>query len=149
MKARAMTTTESKPVPIPDDQSAPFFEAAVRHELLILRCNACDHPMWPASHSGSLPVTPRCQKCFAPDLSWVPASGRAELYSFVVMHQLYPGFKDEVPYNIAMVELEEGVRCLSNIVGCDNAELEIGMKLEVTFEDLNDQVSIPKFRRAK
>ena len=145
-----MTTTEStKPVPIPDDASRPFFDGAKRGELMILRCRACGHPMWGTSHSGSLPITPRCHACFADDLEWVAASGKGTLYSFVIMHQPYPGFEDEVPYNIALVELEEGVRCISNVVGCDNAELEIGMPLEVVFDALDDEVSLPMFRRSE
>lgn len=145
-----MATTESKkPVPIPDEASAPFFDGAKRGELMILRCGACGHSMWGTSHSGSLPVTPRCHACFSDGLDWVAASGRASLYSFVIMHQPYPGFEDEVPYNIALVELEEGVRCISNVVGVENDELEIGMPLEVTFEALSDDVSLPMFRRSE
>jgi uncharacterized OB-fold protein len=64
------------------------------------------------------------------------------------MHQPYPGFENEVPYNIALVELEEGVRCISNVVGCENSDLRIGMALEVVFEDLSDEVTLPKFRSA-
>ena len=145
-----MSTSQSKrPIPVPDEPSQPFFDGAKRHELMILRCRSCGHPMWPASHAGSLPLTPRCHACFSADLEWTAASGKAMLYSFAVMHQPYPGFEDEVPYNIALVELEEGVRCLSNIVGCDNSDLAIGMPLEVVFEDLDDEVSLPKFRSAR
>lgn len=145
-----MATTESKkPVPIPDEASQPFFDGAKRGELMILRCGACGHFMWGTSHAGSLPITPRCHTCFADDLEWVAATGKATLYSFAIMHQPYPGFEDEVPYNIALVELEEGVRCISNVVGVDNGDLEIGMSLEVTFEVLSDDVSLPMFRRSK
>jgi uncharacterized protein len=145
-----MSTSQSKrPIPVPDEQSKPFFDGAKRRELMILRCRSCGQPMWPASHAGSMPVSPRCHACFSPELDWVPASGKATLYSFAVMHQPYPGFEDEVPYNIALVELEEGVRCLSNVVDCDNSDLEIGMPLEVVFEDLDDEVSLPKFRSAR
>ena len=144
-----MATTEyTRPIPTPDEASRPFFDGALREELMILRCAACGHRMWGASHSGSLPVQPRCHECFAPDLEWVPASGRATLYSFAVMHQPYPGFEDAVPYNIALVELEEGVRCLSNVVGCANDELRVGMSLEVVFDRVSDEVALPRFRAA-
>jgi uncharacterized OB-fold protein len=143
------TTKGTKPVPVPDEQSQPFFDGAKRHELMILRCGSCGHPMWPASHAGSLPLSPRCHRCFASDLRWDVASGKATLYSFVVMHQPYPGFEDEVPYNIALVELEEGVRCISNVVGCENADLQIGMPLDVVFDDLDDEVALPRFRSAQ
>jgi len=145
-----MATTESKkPIPVPDEESQPFFDGARDGKLMILRCRVCSHPMWGTSHSGSMPVTTRCHSCFSNELEWVPASGKATLYSFAVMHQPYPGFEDEVPYNIALVELEEGVRCISNVVDCDNDELEIGMPLEVTFEAWNDDVSLPMFRRSR
>ena len=64
------------------------------------------------------------------------------------MHQVYdPAFADEVPYNIAVVELDEGVRMTTNVVGCANEELQIGMPLEVTFERVSEDVAIPRFRR--
>src|ERR1700678_3563506 len=100
------STHNSRPVPVPDDASLPFFEGARQHLLMLLRCRNCQHPMWPASHSGSLPVTSNCHQCFSDDLTWEAASGSGTLYSFAVMHQPYPGFEDDVPYNIALVELD-------------------------------------------
>jgi hypothetical protein len=80
-------------------------------------------------------------------LDWAPASGRATLYSFALMHQVYDeAFAAEVPYNIAVVETEEGVRLTSQVVDCANEELKIGMALEVTFERVSDEVAIPRFR---
>jgi uncharacterized OB-fold protein len=140
---------DPRPVPVPDEASLPFFEGTRRHQLMLLRCRDCQHPMWPASHSGSLPVTSNCHRCFSADLDWVAAEGTATLYSFAVMHQPYPGFEDDVPYNIALVELSEGARCLSTVVGCHLADLVIGMPLTVVFEELNDQFSLPKFRRSE
>lgn len=142
------TPSPGKPVPTPDAASQPFFDGANRGELMIRRCRACGAAMWPASHSGSLPVSPRCLTCFSPDLDWVAATGKASLYSFVVVHQPYPGFQDDVPYNVALVDLEEGPRILSQVVECENADLAVGMPLEVTFEQRSDAVSIPMFRRA-
>jgi uncharacterized OB-fold protein len=86
--------------------------------------------------------------CFAPGLAWVAASGAATLYSFTIVHQPYPGFEDDVPYNVALVELAEGPRLLSSIVDCDNADLRVGMPLEVVFERWTDDVTLPKFRSA-
>jgi uncharacterized OB-fold protein len=95
------------------------------------------------------PLRPRCVRCFSAELAWAPAGGRGTLYSFALMHQVYdPAFADQVPYNIAVVELDEGVRMTTNVVGCANAELWIGMPLEVTFEQVSDEVAIPKFRRS-
>ena len=103
------------------------------------------------SPTGGLgtPLRPRCIGCFSADLEWAPAGGRGTLYSFALMHQVYdPAFADEVPYNIAVVELDEGVRMTANVVGCANEELRIGMPLVVTFEQVSEEVAIPKFRRS-
>ncbi len=95
------------------------------------------------------PLRPRCVQCFSADLEWAPAAGRGTLYSFALMHQVYdPAFAEDVPYNIAVVELDEGVRMTTNVVGCANEELWIGMPLEVTFEHVSEEVAIPKFRRS-
>lgn len=136
----------AKPVPVPDEGSAPFFDGALQGKLMLLRCRRCDTFMSPTAYLG-VPVRPRCVNCFARELEWAPSSGRATLYSFALMHQLYDeAFAAELPYNIAVVETEEGVRLTSQVVGCPNHELEIGMQLEVMFERRSDEVAIPKFR---
>jgi uncharacterized OB-fold protein len=143
------SASNPRPFPVSDEASRPFFEGARQHRLMLLRCQNCHHPMWPASHSGSLPVTSHCHRCFSADLDWQIADGGGFLYSFAVMHQPYPGFEDDLPYNIALVELTEGVRCLSTVVGCKNEDLVVGMPLQVVFEDLDEQISLPKFRRSE
>jgi uncharacterized OB-fold protein len=138
----------AKPVPVPDEESRPFFEGALEGRLMLRRCPACGAFMWPVGGIGT-PLRPRCVECFSGKLEWAASSGTGTLYSFVLMHQVYdPAFADDVPYNIAVVELDEGVRMTTNIVGCPNDELEIGMRVEVTFEQLSEQVALPKFRPA-
>ena len=141
VEAPGEVETYKKPIPVPDEATRPFFEGAKRHELMLQRCTACGMTMWP--------VKPRCINCFSPKIEWAQASGRGTLYTFTLMHQVYdPGFADEIPYNVSVVELEEGVRFTTNVVDCPNAELRIGMPLEVTFEDITDEISLPKFRPA-
>jgi hypothetical protein len=144
-----MTTTTAappKPVPVPDPASAPFFAGALRGELMLLRCRACATFLSPTAYLRA-PRRPRCPACFSGELDWQPASGRATLYSFAIMHQLYDeAFAAELPYNLAVVETEEGVRLTSQVVGCANEDLAIGMPLTVTFERLSDAVAIPRFR---
>ena len=125
-----------RPVPAPDEASAPFFAGAARGELMLQRCNACGAFMWP--------VKPRCVDCFSGDVEWTPAAGRAMLYSFAVVHQRYPGFDE--PYVVATVETPEGVRFNTSIVGAGPGELEIGMPLEVVFDPVSDDVVVPRFR---
>jgi len=133
------TTVQSlRPVPVPDEASAPFFEGGARGELMVQRCASCGAFMWP--------VKPRCVECFSGEVEWTPASGRAELYSFVVVHQRYPGFEE--PYVVATVETPEGIRFNTSIVGVDPGELEIGMPLAVVFEQVSDDVALPKFKPA-
>ncbi len=135
-----------KPVPPIDATSRPFFDGALEGRLMIRRCRSCGTFMWPAGGIG-MPLRPRCVACFSGDVEWAPSSGRATLYSFAIMHQLYDeAFAAEIPYNIAVVETEEGVRLTSQVVDCPNARLEIGLALDVTFERMSDEVAVPKFR---
>jgi uncharacterized OB-fold protein len=130
------TTEQSqRPVPVPDGASAPFFEGAARGELMLQHCLACGAFMWP--------VKSRCVECFSADVEWSAATGRAELYSFVVVHQRYPGFDE--PYVLATVVTPEGVRFNTSIVGADPDELRIGMQLTVVFDSVSDDVVVPKF----
>jgi hypothetical protein len=128
-----------RPVAVPDEISAPFFDGARQGRLMLQHCSACDR--W------SFPVRERCPHCFAAGPAWREASGRGSLYTFTIMHQVMnPGFASAVPYNIAQIDLDEGVRMTANIVGIGNDALRIGMKLEVVFEAAGETVSLPKFR---
>jgi uncharacterized protein len=130
------TTEQSqRPVPVPDEASAPFFAGAARGELMLQHCRVCGASMWP--------VKSRCVECFSAEVEWSAASGRGELYSFVVVHQRYPGFDE--PYVLATVVTPEGVRFNTSIVGADPDELRIGMELTVVFDAVSDDVVVPKF----
>jgi uncharacterized OB-fold protein len=134
-----MTTTSNRPIPAPDERSAEFFSAAKEGRLLIKRCSNCGRYMAPQRDI--------CDACTSEKLEWAQASGKGTIYSFVIMHQiLHPGFRDEGPYNVASIELEEGPRIISNIVGTPNGEIRVGMKVEAVFEELAGGVSVPKFR---
>ena len=129
----------SKPIPVVTPALAPFFEAARRGVLTVQRCDSC----------GRFRFPPRelCPHCLASSASWAPVSGRGEVFSFNVMHQVYhPGFAAEVPYAVAVVQLEEGARMVSNVIGVKPHELKCGMPVEVVFEKLNDEITLPKFR---
>lgn len=133
--------TYHKPIPVPDETSLPFFQGARAHRLMIQRCAACGAAHWP--------VKTRCAVCLSTQIAWMQASGRATLYTFSLVHQVvHPGFASEVPYILAEVDLQEGLRVISTIVDCPQAELCIGMPLDVTFLDITDEVSLPAFRPA-
>ena len=128
-----------KPLPRGDEESKGFWEACRRHELYVQKCRTC----------GALRYYPRalCPACLSDDTDWILSSGRGTVYTYTVMHQNQAiGFREELPYVLAYVELAEGVRMLTNIVGCAPEDLRIGMPVELTFEDANDEVALPKFR---
>ena len=136
-----MSQTVSKPIPVPDEISGPFFDGARSGKLMLQHCTGCD--------GWSFPVRERCPHCFAARLEWRAASGKGTLYTFAIMHQMMnPGFASSMPYNVSQIDLLEGVRMISNVVGIANADLRIGMSLEVTFDDVGDNVRVPKFRPA-
>lgn len=131
-----------KPLPEITAESRPFWEGCRRHELLVQRCRAC----------GARQHYPRsvCGSCWSDNLEWLPSAGRGTVYSFTVTHRTQArGFKDELPYVLAWVELEEGVQMLTNLVGCDPATLTVGMPVRVTFEDVASEISIPRFTPAQ
>lgn len=135
-----MTETVAKPLPNISDFNRPFWEGARKHEFRLQRCNACSR-IW-------APNGPVCPFCFSTDYRWDKLSGRGKVASWVVFHKLYhPGFAKDIPYNVAFIELDEGPRIIANVVGTPNQDITIGMPVEVTFEDVNDQISIPRFKK--
>lgn len=130
-----------KPLPYIHEETKLFWEGTKKHELWLQKCRDC----------GQFRYYPRafCPHCFSGNAQWVKASGRGTVYSFTVSYRpATPAFKNDVPYNIAIVELVEGVRMMSNIVSCRNEDLKIGMPVEVVFEDVSPQVTLPKFKPA-
>lgn len=127
-----------KPIPAISAEMRPFYEGAQRGELLVQRCTACAALRFPARAI--------CSNCLATTADWVHVSGNGEIYSFNVMHQVYhPGFADEVPYAVVIVQLAEGVRILSNLIDVAPADIRIGMPVHVVFEEVSDDVTLPKF----
>ena len=132
-------TTVAKPLPQPGPDMVPFFEAARRHELVVQRCAGCNTMRFPARAI--------CSRCLARDAAWVPVSGRGTVFSFAIMHQaVHPGFAAEVPYAVVVIQLDEGPRLLSNLIDCPTGDVRIGMPVEVTFDDVAPDVTLPKFR---
>jgi len=128
-----------KPLPAVTEDGAPYWEACRQGRLEVQRCAGCGHLHWPPSVL--------CPRCLAGDTAWVPLSGRGTIYSYIIVHRpQHPAFFDDVPYNVAIVELEEGIRMHTNIVGCPNEALRIGLPVEVVFQKLTDELSLPKFR---
>ena len=128
----------NKPLPEITLDNQPFWDACKRHELSLQKCQDCGHLRNPG---------PICPNCLSMNSEWVRVSGRGKVYTYVVMHQRYhAGFADELPYNVTIVELDEGPRLLTNIVGCKNEDIRIGMEVDVVFEDITEEVTLPKFK---
>jgi uncharacterized OB-fold protein len=133
--------TYLKPLPEEDKWSGPFYAAAHEERLSAQRCTATGRFFFPPA-----PVSP-----FTRDKNWTweTLSGKGRIASYVVMHQKYfPGFGDEVPYPVIEVELEEGVRLLSNIIDLGDRPIEVGMPVEVVFNKATDEFTLPLFRPA-
>jgi uncharacterized OB-fold protein len=106
---------------------------------VVQRCGTCGALRFPAREV--------CSRCLSREVSWVPVSGRGTVWSFVVMHQAaHPWFAARVPYAVVQVELEEGVRMISNLLDVPPAEMRIGMPVEVVFDPVADGVVLPRFR---
>jgi uncharacterized protein len=131
-------TTAPKPIPEPDETSEPFWKATLEGKLLLMKCSDCG--------GFRLPSRQHCDRCLSAKFEWTPASGRGTVRSFGRMHQVYhPAFAEEVPYTLAIVELEEGPRLPTNIVDLDGREVRVDMPVELTWERHED-VALPKFR---
>ncbi|MEU8774974.1 Zn-ribbon domain-containing OB-fold protein [Streptomyces sp. NPDC048606] len=130
-------------LPEVDEFTRPYWEAAGRGSLLLRRCADCAR----AHHY------PRefCPHCWAGEdrVTWEPASGRATLYTWSVVHRNdLPPFGARVPYVAAVVDLEEGPRMMTEVVDCPHEGLRVGMPLEVAFREAAESVHVPVFRRA-
>ena len=130
-----------KPIPVITPEMRPFFEAAKRHQLVVQRCQQCGTYRFPAREI--------CSNCLSRAAAWVPVRGAGEVFSYNVMHQVYhPGFADEVPYAVVVVKLAEGAKMNSNLVGVPPPAIRIGMRVQVVFEEISDEVTLPKFAPA-
>ncbi len=125
-------------IPKPTPETAHYWDGTRNGELRLQRCNACQHTYFPPR--------PFCPDCSSRDVAVFKASGQGTLYSYVISHLKSPGF--EPPYAIAVVELAEGPRLMANIFDCPQTPeaLVLDMPLEVTWEKLTDEITLPQFR---
>ena len=141
--AEAAASSPAKLLPRPESRAltAPFWEATRRHELVIQRCRQCS--------SWVFHPREQCPVCFSRELAWTPVSGRGRVYAFTVVHQpAHPAFQSETPYTYAVIQLEEGVRMVSNVVGCAPAEVRVDMPVVAVFDDVSPEWTLVKFKPA-
>lgn len=117
------------------DVAIPFWDATRERQLVLQWCSACDRPIH----------YPRevCPSCLGTDLEWRQASGKGEVYAFTVTHE-----PEREPYVVALIALEEGVRMMSNVVGCEPSAVSVGLPVSLTWEDLSDGRALPQFQPA-
>jgi uncharacterized OB-fold protein len=128
-----------KPLPRGEEYNGEFYQFCKRHELRFQRCLACK--AW--RHM------PRecCAACGSLDWTWESSSGKGRVFSWTVVHRaLQPAFAEDVPYVVAIIELEEGVRMVSHVVGLAAGELRLDLSVEVAFDDVTPEVTLPTFR---
>jgi len=140
MEVKSGQYHESKPLPETDSVSAVFFEAAAEGRLLFQQCGACSHrQFYPRALCTACGETPE----------WVEASGRGTVHTFTVVRQYgAEPFKGELPYVVAMIELDEGVRMMGNVTGIDPEEVRIGLEVEAYALLAEEKVGIPYWRPA-
>ena len=129
----------NKPLPTIVGETKPYWDACRQGRLLLQKCDKC----------SEFQFYPRgiCSNCWSNDIKWVKASGKGTVWTYTVTYQnRTQGFAQDVPYVLALVELEEGVRMFSNIVECNPQDVKIGLPVEVTFVQANNQVTVPYFK---
>ena len=133
--------TYEKPLPIINEDTAPYWEYCKKHELRMQKCKECENIRFPVSIV--------CPECHSMEAEWVKLSGKGKIYSFIVFRQAYhPAYKNDIPYAVAIIELEEGPRMESTITGCKMEDIQVGMPVEVIFDDVTEEIALPKFRPA-
>lgn len=128
-----------RPLPEPTGDTQPFWQACKKETLTAQRCGQC----------GRLQFYPRryCTTCLSDRLDWTVLSGRGTVYSHSTVYRaLSPAFQGDIPYIVAVVALEEGIRMISQIVGCTPDSVAVGMAVDVTFDHVSHEIALPKFR---
>lgn len=130
-----------KPVPVPTEVSAPYWDGLKEHRVRLQRCDAC----------GRLQFYPRsgCRHCGSSDLRWEEVTGEGHVYSYTIIHRApFEAFADDVPYVYAIVELDAGPRLVSNIVTADPQTVRIGDRVTARFDDVDDGMTLLRFEPA-
>lgn len=130
--------SSDRSVPQQSPESKPYWEAAREGRLIVQQCNQCEENIF---HPRFL-----CPYCFSQDLSWIESTGEGTVYTYSVLHYAASdAWEDAVPYVNAIIYLNEDIYMYTHLVNCDPSDVEVGMEVTVTFEDVTDEVTLPKF----
>ena len=132
----------AKPIPVPDPDSQPFWVGCTNHRLTIQHCEECGHNQFPPSNV--------CAHCTSRNIAWRQASGHGKVFSWIVVRHPVPKpvYAQDVPYVVALIDLDEGVRMPSNVVGCSPEDVKADMPVKVTFREVTAGVVLPLFEPA-
>ena len=136
-----MSTGYDKPLPIIDPESRPYWDALKQHKLILKYCLDCGkHHFYPRA---------LCPHCHSDALEWREARGAGTIYSFTVAHRpAGPAFKGSTPYVVAVIDLDEGARMMTNLIAETPASVRIGQRVTIHYDDVTPEVTLPKFRLA-
>lgn len=136
------TIPYKKPLPVMTGLTKEFYDHCKRHQLSFQRCLNCS--AW-----RHVPQD-MCALCNSMKWEWAPSTGRGRVYTWFVAHRpLFPEFGDDVPYAVGVIEMEEGVRLAAQIIDCPPDEIRFDMSVQVAYDDVTPEVTLPKFRPAK
>lgn len=137
-----MSDGKSLPLPVINEVTAPFWEGCRKHVFLLQRCSGCRAYRYrPESY---------CPKCNSASFTWEQSTGKGTVYTYTVTHNpFHPGLLGKLPLATVLVKLEEGVMVTSNVVDATPEEIAIGMPVEVCFEDVTSEITLPKFRKRR
>ena len=131
-----------KPLPKIDERNGPHWQGNAAGELRVQQCDDCKNLRFPASRW--------CPHCLGEKASWAKTKGKGKVWSFCVFHRAYfKGFEPELPYAVVLVELDEGPKLYSNLVGVPRDRIKIGMRVRAKFEKVTDDVTLAKFEEDK
>jgi uncharacterized OB-fold protein len=129
-----------KPLPKIDELNQAHWHGAQQGRLMVQQCKQCN--------TYRYPFKKMCADCYSIEVEWKQVSGKGSIWSWCVFHRPYfKGFESEMPYNVVLVELDEGIRIYSNLVGALIDELQIGMRVKASFDAVTSDVSLVKFEK--
>ncbi|MEE8337352.1 MAG: Zn-ribbon domain-containing OB-fold protein [Dehalococcoidia bacterium] len=132
----------NKPLPAATPETQEFWDGLKREELRIQQCQDCNqHYFYPRSF---------CPHCHSRNVEWTTASGKGTVETFVINHRAFGPFAEETPYVIAVITLEEGPRMMTNLVNVepDPEHVTVDMAVEIVYDAVTDEVTLPKFQPA-
>jgi uncharacterized protein len=131
-----------KPLPVIDEDNAQYWEHCKNHEFRMQKCKQCGHIRFPPNIV--------CPKCHSMEYDWAKLSGKGKVYSWVVFQKAFhDAYKDEIPYAVAIIKLDEGPKLESNVTGVDPHEIKMDMPVELYFDDVCPGWALPKFKPAR